>query len=686
MARLRHRFWRIVGAAMEQEVRFALVLYGGVSLAVYMSGVTREFFHLARATSPDAPGELSGAEAVYRELAGIVNSRFVVDIASGSSAGGINAIFLGKALANGQTLDDLNRLWLDWAGLNRLWNKALLPQSLLSGNTLYKMAADALKSMDDRGQGAALQPEMDVFITSTDLQGLALPLRLADEEVAEKRHKNVFHFRFGEDRNDFTEGTNAMLAFAARATSSFPVAFEPARLADYGGFAADTFFPDYASTGADYACRAFGDGGYLNNKPFCHALAAIPRRIADAPVRRILAYVEPSPEEACGNATERAPGPIRNSMEALITLHQYETIREDLQQVIERNRLVERVHEAIGQVDRDVENWRGREAAHPARLPGEAYAQRTLSDEVHARGPGYAGYHRLKVRAVTEELSRLAGRDVKQWRERSYAEEDAASSESRFLLDFDLGYRQRRVRFLLAKADKTGCSPAVRQELARLARDFQKLRRRTFYGSPETGAAMATIRQAFAKVMIPAAADLERLLDGHALKLFFDRYEDYDQVTFPILYETQVGEAEPVEVFRVSPLDARSLIDETAKGERRRKLAGDAWFHFGAFLKRDWRVNDLMWGRLDGAERIIRSVLPPGSEHAARLIRNAQIAILRDRFGERAEEMWQRLKTDYEVDRRLGAGNGLWLAVRLAWAGIKMMVAAAAGRVRVRRR
>ena len=36
-------------AAGRPEVRFGLVLYGGVSLAVYMSGVVTEFWHLVRA-------------------------------------------------------------------------------------------------------------------------------------------------------------------------------------------------------------------------------------------------------------------------------------------------------------------------------------------------------------------------------------------------------------------------------------------------------------------------------------------------------------------------------------------------------------------------------------------------------------------------------------------------------------
>src|SRR5271163_2319416 len=44
--------------------------------------------------------------------------------------------------------------------------------------------------------------------------------------------------------------------------------------------------------------------------------------------------------------------------------------------------------------------------------------------------------------------------------------------------------------------------------------------------------------------------------------------------------------------------------------ERRQKLKGLAVAHFGAFLDRDWRVSDLLWGRLDAAERLITALLP----------------------------------------------------------------------------
>jgi patatin-related protein len=689
-----------VESPFDQEIRFALVMYGGASLAIYMNGVTQEFLHLVQATSVDSS---KGTAAVYRELAEIVRARFVVDIASGTSAGGINAIFLGKALANGQSLDHLSRLWLDEADLSGLWNNSHAPKSLLSGPDMYGKLARALQGMDDCGGMGALQSEMDVFITSTDIQGLELPIQLSDMTIAEKRHKNVFHLRFAAGRdNDFEREMNPFLAFAARATSAFPFAFEPMRLADVGEGGADPlvrsrppgrllrdegvprgpggpphlgrFFPDYLNAGdADYAFRAFGDGGYLNNKPFSYVIDELPRRITELPVQRKLAYIEPSPEQAAGNATQARPGVLRNSLDAGITLRSYETIREDLQRILDRNRLIERVREVVDGVEEDVKKWQACGMPRAERREGQEYARRTIADEIHERGPGYAGYHRLKIRAVTDELAAIAGCDVKiieEWRARTQ------SSESLFLLHFDLGYRQRRVRFLLSKL--SGPSQ-LRREINRVASDLEDLRRRsrerTFVEQAFSPALFAeTVRKEFQKVTQRTAEDLERCLCGHPLKRYFDDYEYYDQVTFPIFYETDVGEPEPVDVFRISPWDARTVIDERSDAKHRKKLAGTALFHFGAFLKRDWRSNDILWGRLDGAERIITAILPPGtrgSEHAARLIREAHLAIVRETFAG-DEAMYKHLQTNYQVNRKLGWADALKLVCRAGFIAGKM--------------
>ncbi|HEX8920195.1 MAG TPA: DUF3376 domain-containing protein, partial [Pyrinomonadaceae bacterium] len=128
-----------------------------------------------------------------------------------------------------------------------------------------------------------------------------------------------------------------------------------------------------------------------------------------------------------------------------------------------------------------------------------------------------------------------------------------------------------------------------------------------------------------------------------ALRHYYTHYDDYDMLTFPILYNSGVGEASYVEVIRFSPDDATALIDEMnltagkdmktednkkAEPFKCSKLAGEAFGHFGAFLNRQWRMNDILWGRLDGAERIIRTLLPDRPNEAAQLIGEAQAAIV----------------------------------------------------------
>jgi hypothetical protein len=77
------------------------------------------------------------------------------------------------------------------------------------------------------------------------------------------------------------------------------------------------------------------------------------------------------------------------------------------------------------------------------------------------------------------------------------------------------------------------------------------------------------------------------------------------------------GEGTAVEIYRVSPLDA-ILLRTGSDPDGENKLAGTALFAFGAFLSKEWRRNDIMWGRLDGAERIIAALLPDESDGCLR--------------------------------------------------------------------
>ena len=55
----------------ERELRLGVVLYGGVSLTIYINGVTQELFRMVRSTNLDASA-LTGTENVYRRMAQIL--------------------------------------------------------------------------------------------------------------------------------------------------------------------------------------------------------------------------------------------------------------------------------------------------------------------------------------------------------------------------------------------------------------------------------------------------------------------------------------------------------------------------------------------------------------------------------------------------------------------------------------
>ncbi len=118
----------------EKELRFALVCYGGVSLAVYMHGVTKEILKLVRASrdyhsyinrddmdvSYDAVAQPRedpvDSERAYFDLLKLIGRhidlRVVVDVIAGASAGGINGVILARALAHDLNIDPVRDFWL----------------------------------------------------------------------------------------------------------------------------------------------------------------------------------------------------------------------------------------------------------------------------------------------------------------------------------------------------------------------------------------------------------------------------------------------------------------------------------------------------------------------------------------------------------------------------------------------
>jgi hypothetical protein len=111
------------------------------------------------------------------------------------------------------------------------------------------------------------------------------------------------------------------------------------------------------------------------------------------------------------------------------------------------------------------------------------------------------------------------------------------------------------------------------------------------------------------------------------LRMRYLGFPYWDETTYPARSLSDVGELDEVQVVRVSPLDTHRLtpLGKDGKPDPRSKLRGVAIMHFGAFFKRAWRENDYLWGRLDGAERLL-SLLEDKSDESAKAAFKAIIA------------------------------------------------------------
>ena len=435
----------------EKELRLALVLFGGVSLAVYQHGINRELLNLARASrayhrvegpaAKQAPGHVypagAGADAwtaeVYfdllKRLGRMVDLRVLVDVISGASAGAINGIALARALAHDLSLTPVTRLWLERADMQRLiapearagkWDKwyfrpllrPLLawarregmletqpdPETLeralafvrsrwfsapLDGALLSAELLDGLLAMETGSVAAgSLLPSgtcLSLAVTVTDFRGIERALFTHDPPLLrEREHRHLLRFacehrRTGELDSDFGLDNAPSLAFAARASASYPGAFPPARLAEMDALLAargltwstrERFlarnFAHYRASGMNPAEVVLLDGSVLDNKPILAAVGYIRVHRAFREVDRRLIFIDPHAEARVGQGAgsdggEGEPGWFEVLRSALSDLPRHQPIHQELAEISRYNRQIRRLKATIVQSRPEVE-------------------------------------------------------------------------------------------------------------------------------------------------------------------------------------------------------------------------------------------------------------------------------------------------------------------------------------------
>jgi hypothetical protein len=329
------------------ELRVALVLNGGVSLAVWMGGVTHELDLLRRAsrvaygaTEDEVGGVADHDRSIFNAWVTLCRDsdvgEVVVDVIAGTSAGGLNGTLLATAVARGVPLDPPGggpgpRLRDVWNRSARLEEGALLRPtgqepalaSVLDGDFFRRQIEQVVAGIDGSG-GHGRPGPMDLFVTATALGPANRDYRDSfDRHFDVADHRRLYCFRRTEDErvryvpgegapedwwhggptdaagrsgplvDDFDPadaGAGTALTTAARASASFPLAFAPVQEGPDLARRRVLPSPTVEPTGR----RWLVDGGVLDNAPFQPVLDAISRRPASEPVRRMLVYVVPS--------------------------------------------------------------------------------------------------------------------------------------------------------------------------------------------------------------------------------------------------------------------------------------------------------------------------------------------------------------------------------------------------------
>lgn len=483
-----------------REVRLGLVMYGGVSLAIYINGVAHEFFRAVH------------GNGVYKLLKTLIDSEIAVDIVSGTSAGGINGIFLGYALANGKDFGVMADLWRNHGDISRL----LRDPERLDGQERYSVlnsegyyhprleeAFELMDGTDYVGAGDDPSPlrELDLFVTGTDVDGNIYTLfDNSGHAIDVKDHRAVFQLKhrygrrhpFAHDANDpnAARASYRALATLSRLTSCFPAAFASVEVKgakweqqnqplDSDGTITARAHDVLREWGKLEHRRYFLDGGVLDNKPFTYTIREMVYRVKDREIERHLFYVEPDPErfdrqkqQQVTDAVEQ-PTVTRAAAAGAFMIPSYESLAADLQLLADYNASVIQYETICGSTAQV------RETTVPYQVAPD------MRDECCNRMYAMARQTQLAQRAV-KGILRERGRDVMLSEDlRDSAERLAeafrvhpSSEPDKTALEFDIYFRQRRLFHVterLRKVVKEKRTPAAQELLAAMNRHIKLL-------------------------------------------------------------------------------------------------------------------------------------------------------------------------------------------------------------------
>ena len=423
---------------VRRELRIAPVMTGGTSLSVWMGGVTAELYCLLASgtqgqTAPSEHDREPKTVELYRALLELTQFEPRVDVITGTSAGGLNGTLLAAAWRCWLPPDEFVKLretWLNLADLKELLRSPneSEPPSLLRGDAYFRVEIEKVltnwsgraegwkkdaaeqwkKKAAKRGQqvGLADLPDhpLDLLITVTTVDAEARSRRDDyGETISDVNHAHRLRFctaDISEKRQDWP----TKLAVASRTSACIPGVFEPSFIPTNEVDAKKADLPNFAAHASFQQSHYAVDGGVVVNLPLSEALERVFFQPAEAPVRRVVFFVQPTP-----SLTPRAarasvvPPTLRESVGTLFTAPRAEGLTEQVDRIREHNRSVGRQ----ASVRRSLFDVLGADLEARAQVLMDTYRDQRTSSSVH----NTAGYiakaldgRLLDRNAIEEEL------------------------------------------------------------------------------------------------------------------------------------------------------------------------------------------------------------------------------------------------------------------------------------------
>ena len=453
-------------------------------------------------------------------------------------------------------------------------------------------------------------------------------------------------------------------------------------------------FPNHERAGIDPTTVCFIDGSVLNNRPFQQAIAAIHGRPAYREVDRRLVYIEPHPSPPGSRQRHKVPGFFATLRGALSDIPSSQPVTDELARVIDFNDQVRRlraindsarpqISQLVGGVvtdtfDRRISTdelraWREQVNSHVSRDAGFAYQAYVRLKLSSVRFFGAELIVKLRGVPAKSPMARVVAEIIDAWAVHKGIVYERADSEAlefetqtgdhlpgwvKYLLAFDVRYRERRLQFLIEGQNRlyqlvgqdrfAGLNPLVidrlkrefyvrldtlrrRQDASRYSREVHDLVTDIFPAVPSAGEVRHLA--AYATVFVEQHGDkLDRLIEQLAAEIDLDAttrdlddllasldpaewhpdarrevlvnylgFPFWDVLTFPIMIARKIGELNEILIDRISPQDVHAL-----KGfDGVENLKGIGIGHFAAFLSRAYRENDYLLGRLHALDRLI---------------------------------------------------------------------------------